>query len=218
MSPGEIFLAREEQVCSRAFPDGWPVVRGDYVVYNPQGHVAVTTLASHIQVQGAAIFGPCKTENLGVEKVVANMISNSNLRYLVVCGAESKGHLPGETFLALNKNGIDDQGRIVGSPGAIPFIQNLTGEAVLRFMRQVEVVDRIGLEDESEINALVLELDRSARAFPEEPFEVVKRKVRPSELRLENGDVCLGCGVRLDASLWTVDREGDHMASNREGA
>ena len=60
---------------------GWPVISGDYIVGDPESPVAVTTLASHIEAElsGAAIAGPCKTENLGVEKVVANIISNPNM-------------------------------------------------------------------------------------------------------------------------------------------
>jgi len=211
-------LTKEKKVYNRAFPGHWPAVRGDYVVGDPEGHVAVTTLASHLHVKGAAIVGPCKTENLGVEKVVANMISNSNLRYLLLCGAESKGHLPGDALQALQRNGIDDQGRIIGSRGAIPFIQNLPREAVERFMRQVEVVNRIGLEDEAEIDVLVQELDRAGRTFPEEPFEAVKSRNRSCELHLEEGEVWLGCGVRLEASSWVVDGHADCIEAGQESA
>ena len=65
--------------------DGWPVISGDYIVGDPESPVAVTTLASHIEAElsGAAIAGPCKTENLGIEKVVANIISNPNIRFLI---------------------------------------------------------------------------------------------------------------------------------------
>ncbi len=62
----------------------WPVITGDYIVGDPESPVAVATLASHIEeipsAAGAAIAGPCKTENLGIEKVVANIISNPNIR------------------------------------------------------------------------------------------------------------------------------------------
>jgi len=74
--------------------DPWPPVRGDYVVGNPGAGVAVVTLASQLHIRGAAIVGPCKTENLGVEKIVANIISNVNIRFLLICGAESKGICP----------------------------------------------------------------------------------------------------------------------------
>ena len=55
----------------KAPADGWPVISGDYIVGDPESPVAVTTLASHIEAElsGAAIAGPCKTENLGIEKV-----------------------------------------------------------------------------------------------------------------------------------------------------
>ena len=45
--------------------EGWPVISGDYIVGDPESPVAVTTLASHIEADltGAAIAGPCKTEN-----------------------------------------------------------------------------------------------------------------------------------------------------------
>ena len=54
----------------KAPADGWPVISGDYIVGDPESPVAVTTLASHIEgeLSGAAIAGPCKTENLGIEK------------------------------------------------------------------------------------------------------------------------------------------------------
>ena len=77
--------------------DNWPVVSGDYIVGDPESPVAVTTLASHNEdipaSAGAAIAGPCKTENLGIEKVVANIISNPNIRFLILCGAEVQGHI-----------------------------------------------------------------------------------------------------------------------------
>ena len=54
--------------------EGWPVINGDYVTGDPESPVAVATLASHIEQipvdAGAAIAGPCKTENLGIEKDV----------------------------------------------------------------------------------------------------------------------------------------------------
>ena len=56
----------------KAPADGWPVISGDYIVGDPESPVAVTTLASHIEAElsGAAIAGPCKTENLGIEKLL----------------------------------------------------------------------------------------------------------------------------------------------------
>ena len=47
--------------------------------------------------RGAALCGPCKTENLGLEKVIANVIANPNIRFMLFCGTEVKGHLSGQT-------------------------------------------------------------------------------------------------------------------------
>ncbi len=188
--------------------DSWPPVRGDYTVGNPELRVAVVTLASQLCVKSAAISGPCKTENLGIEKIVANVISNCNIRFLLLCGVESKGHLPGNTLLALHRNGLDEQGRIVGSKGAIPFIQNLPPEAVRRFQEQVELIDRIGLEDEKEIEELIERYNHIAQPYPEEPFQVVKRKSASVQVIFGEGNLHFGSGVAMDTSAWLISAEG----------
>lgn len=185
-------------------PKGWPPIRGDYRLEDPESRIAVVTLASHLRAAGAAIWGPCKTENLGVEKVVANLISNSNLRFLLVCGEESKGHLPGDSIIALHRNGIDGEGRIVGSKGAIPFIENLSKEAIERFQRQVEVIDRIGLVEEEKIEEIVQKYRGLLEPFPEPPMVVVKRRSRRAREELSSGDAIFGEGIILDASAWLV--------------
>ncbi|MEM2058412.1 MAG: hypothetical protein QXO76_09205, partial [Thermoproteota archaeon] len=59
---------------------GWPIATGDYVLGDPKGCVAICTLASEgiysalAKIQGVAIAGPCKTENIGLEKIVVNII------------------------------------------------------------------------------------------------------------------------------------------------
>lgn len=105
--------------------ENWPVITGDYIVGDPESPVAVATLASHIEeipsAAGAAIAGPCKTENLGIEKVVANIISNPNIRFLMLCGAEVQGHITGQSIQALYEHGCDEEKkRIIGATGAIP--------------------------------------------------------------------------------------------------
>lgn len=183
--------------------DDWPPVRGDYRVGDSRRGVAVVTLASSLDIRGAAIVGTCKTENLGVEKIVANVISNPNIRYVIVCGAESRGHLPGDAIICMHRNGIDGSGRIIGAAGAIPFIQNLQPEAVERFRRQVDVVDMRGVEDIAEIERVVDRYSEIAEPFPEPPFEVVKKTHRA---RVQPGgpDVSLGPDAYLDVDAWAV--------------
>ncbi len=142
--------------------DGWPVVKGDYEAGNPENPVAVSTCGSHIKgaaqlAAGAAITGSHKTENLGIEKIVANVVSNPNIRFFLVTGAEVKGHISGEAIVMLHKNGVKDN-RIVGATGAIPYIENLTDESIKRFQAQVQMVEMIGPEDEATIVAKIKEL------------------------------------------------------------
>lgn len=209
-------MAEEDSNCSQGYEDPWPPVRGDYRVGNPNGGVAVVTLASSLFPQGAAICGPCKTENLGVEKIVANVISNCNIRFLILCGVESKGHLPGNTILALHRNGIDEQGRIIGSRGAIPFIQNLPPESIARFQEQVELIDCIGLEDIVQIEELISRYNRLAKPYPAKPFQVIKRKAASRRIVFGKGDLSFGAGVVMDTSAWLVKEEGT-VEANAEG-
>ena len=156
----------------KAPADGWPVISGDYVVGDPESPVAVTTLASHIEAElsGAAIAGPCKTENLGVEKVVANIISNPNIRFLIVAGAEVQGHITGQSIMALYKDGADpDKKKIIGATGAIPFVENIPLDGIERFQNQLEIVDLIDTEDIGAIQAKINEcVEKDPGAFEEE--------------------------------------------------
>jgi len=156
---------------------GWPIIQGDFHAGDPNSPVAVVTMGSHLDEQaivdaGAAIAGSCKTENLGLEKVLANVISNPNIRFVLTCGTEVKGHLSGQSLIALHKGGVDG-GKIVGSKGAIPFIENLTGDHIKRFQEQIEIVDVMESEDIGQIKAKIDELKgRDPGAFDADPMVV----------------------------------------------
>ena len=84
---------------------------GDFEIGNPESPVAVVTLSGKLKLDMArvAISGPMKTENLGVEKVVANVISNPNVRFLIVAGEEVRGHRSGDTVFSVVGMRRDDQ-------------------------------------------------------------------------------------------------------------
>lgn len=160
----------------KAPADNWPVITGDYIAGDPESPVAGTTLASHIEdgISGAAIIGPCKTENLGIEKVVANIISNPNIRFLILSGAEVQGHITGQSIQALHENGCDPEKKSInGATGAIPFVENIPMEGVERFQQQVEIIDMIDVEDTSTIQAKVNEcVEKDPGAFEEEAMVI----------------------------------------------
>jgi len=158
--------------------EGWPIINGDYVVGDPESPVAAATLASHIEDvpvdAGAAIAGPCKTENLGIEKVISNLISNPNIRFLILCGSEVQGHITGQSIQALHENGVDpEKRRIIEATGAIPFIENIPLEGIERFQQQLEIVDLIDVEDAAAIQSKVKEcVEKDPGAFEEEAMVI----------------------------------------------
>jgi len=165
-------------VLKKKTSDPWPLITGEYHAGNPENPVAVCTCGSHFKedaflAAGAALIGPCKTENIGIEKMTANLISNPNIRFMIITGMEVKGHVTGQCTDAFLKNGIDKEGKIIGSTGAIPFIQNLTPESIERVKSQVEPILMMDTEDEATIVAKIKELvAKDPGALDVEPMEI----------------------------------------------
>ena len=90
---------------------------------------------------GAALSGTVQTANIGIEKIVCNIVANPNIRYLVLGGPESEGHHTGEAILALFQNGVDEKKRIIGTDALTPVLYNIPLEFIERFRKQVTVVD-----------------------------------------------------------------------------
>jgi tetrahydromethanopterin S-methyltransferase subunit A len=137
---------------------GWPPLPGAYQVLRYQAPVAVCTLTdealSKTVVQKAgpeiAVVGTLHTENLGIERLIQNVLANPHLRFVIVCGSDSRqavGHYPGQSLVALAGQGLDGRQHIVGARGRLPLLKNLSPEAVSHFRGVVEVVDLIGETD-----------------------------------------------------------------------
>lgn len=120
---------------------GWPPLPGSYTVIRYHAPVAVCTLTDEDLARSVAtnagneiaLVGTCQTENLGIERIIQNVIANSNIRFLLLCGTDSRqvvGHLPGQSLIALGQNGVDDRLRIVGAKGRRPVLRNLAKEAI----------------------------------------------------------------------------------------
>ena len=96
------------------------------------------------------MVGTLHTENLGIERLIQNVLANPHLRFVIVCGPDSQqvvGHYPGQSLAALAQHGIDDRRRIIGAQGRRPILKNLSPEAVAHFREVVEVIDLIGETD-----------------------------------------------------------------------
>lgn len=151
----------------------WPFVPGKYFVIEPAAPIAVTTLGSvelapqvaKSPPEGLCIVGKVETENIGIEKIIKNILSNPSIRYLVCAGKEPPKHLTGATMIALFENGIDDHKRIIGSPGMRPQLPNTTEAEVRAFRERIQPVDMIGCTDVVTIHSKVKELADSASNY-----------------------------------------------------
>ena len=93
-----------------------------------------------------AIAGRLLSENRGIDAMIRFTLEHPDLRLIIVCGKEVKGHRAGQALLALARNGIDTDGRIIGAQGPYPILKSPAGD-VRDFRRRVEIMDMIGTVD-----------------------------------------------------------------------
>jgi tetrahydromethanopterin S-methyltransferase subunit A len=205
----------------------WPPVTGDFVLGNSESPVAVCTLASQSllpSLQGReeiAIAGRVYTENVGIEKMVQNLLANTRLRFLLLCGRESR-HRVGQAILSLHRNGLDPvTHRIHGATAPEPILANLSADDVAAFRRRFEVVDLIGEVDPERI----LERARACVApgafeQAEEPASESLVEGRPAVIRAETDPRGAWTYDPLGFFLVQVDRQRrvlllEHYAQDR---
>ncbi len=161
--------AAEGRHCATEEPaprEGWPPLPGDYSVVRYGAPVAVCTLNSgdlsrtlaDRRPDGLAIVGTMHTENLGIERIIKNTLGNPNIRFLVLCGEDTRqavGHLPGQSFESLFHHGLDERGHIVGARGKRPVLRNVDTEEVRAFVEQVELISMIGESDMDAVASMI---------------------------------------------------------------
>ena len=136
-------------------PD-YPPEEGRYIRGNDSSPVAVAIIlasdADKIPLEledlvragaesGAALSGTVQTENIGFEKMICNIVSNPNIRYLILGGPESEGHLTGQALKALLDHGVDHKKKINKTEAPHPFLYNIAMELIDRFREQISLVD-----------------------------------------------------------------------------
>ena len=203
--------------------DEWPIIKGDYVIGDKNSRIGIVTLASNFELKpgelgNIAIIGSCKTENLGIEKTITNTVSNPNIRFILLCGEESRGHLSGHTLKAIHANGIDENGKIIGSEGAIPFIENISANTIERFQRQVRIIDRIGETNIKNILQIAEEYGNKGEVYPEPPLVVQKVKRKRSRKTISistTKDIMISEDVILDSSNGVIEICSDSKKSKK---
>ena len=150
--------------------NSWPPVEGEYTVLDKSAPVAVSILAStkledklaRLRPAGLCIVGKTETENIGIDKIIKNVVSNPVISFLILTGKDTEGHQSGKTLLALYENGVDKDMRVVGSKGRRPILKNVTTSDINAFRKQVQVKDMIGCEDTRKIARSIMELSKMA--------------------------------------------------------
>lgn len=124
----------------------WPYYSGNYQVINPKGKIAICTLSSDNLMpktslsENIAIIGTVITSNLGIEKIILNIISNPNISHLILCGKDSPIFKAGQAFESLFKYGVDKEKRIINAEGHFPVLKNLNEEKINCFKNQIELI------------------------------------------------------------------------------
>jgi tetrahydromethanopterin S-methyltransferase subunit A len=102
------------------------------------------------------LAGRLLSENRGIDNILETIYNSPQMRYLILCGRDAKGHLPGQALISLYYYGVRDDGNIVGARGRDPRLKS-TKEAISHFRTNIEIVDLIGSRD---ILQLKLQIER----------------------------------------------------------
>lgn len=133
-------------------------ILGDFAVHQFRSPVCICTLTDdtlrdtlmHQPELEGVVIGSLHTENIGIEHIISYCVGNPNVRFVLLCGQDGQqavGHLPGQSFLSLYRNGLDQNGTMIGAQGKRPVIRNISHKAVAHFRNQVELVDLIGCSE-----------------------------------------------------------------------
>jgi len=146
------------EICKVLFPINEEVFFG-----KPDSSIVVCTLSSMQLLKEIgnsnlmskiAVVGRLLSENKGIDSLVKYVISNKNIKTILICGKDTSGHRPAHSLLNLYKNGVDNYGRIIGSSSPDPVL-TLTKSQIDKFQKQVQLVDKIGETSISEIKLLI---------------------------------------------------------------
>lgn len=100
------------------------------------------------------LVGRLLSENRGIDNILETVHYYPHLRYLIMCGRDGKGHLPGQALISLYHYGTREDGYIVGATGSNPKLKS-TKEVISSFRSNIEIVDLIGSRDILQLELLI---------------------------------------------------------------
>jgi tetrahydromethanopterin S-methyltransferase subunit A len=111
--------------------------------------VAVCTLSSLDLLQAISkdeimnkilIVGRLYSENKGIDDLINYCTNSSTLKYLVLCGQDTRGHYSGDALIKLGLYGVDSVGRIINTKAPRPYL-TLKPEVIEKFRSDIQIID-----------------------------------------------------------------------------
>ncbi len=129
------------------------------IFYGKGDSIAVCTLASidlllsiarSDLMQKLVLVARLLSENKGIDNIIRYSMYNEKLRYIILCGKDTKGHFAGDALLSLMRYGIDKDNRIINAKGREPIL-SVDKASIYKFINRVNVINLIGV---TEINII----------------------------------------------------------------
>jgi len=146
------------ELCKILLPIEEEIFFGD-----PKSNIGICTLSSinllkeianSSIIKEIAIVGRLLSENKGIDSLVKSVLSNEKIDTIILCGKDTLGHKPGYSLLCLYKNGIDENHKIIDSQSPYPIL-TVTKKDVLKFQRQVKIINKIGETSISKLKSII---------------------------------------------------------------
>ncbi|MFA5333233.1 MAG: thymidylate synthase [Candidatus Nanoarchaeia archaeon] len=123
---------------------------------NPNSSTGLCTLWSDkgkilekISKENYLVAGNCYSINEGINLIIRHSLINKKIHRIVIAGSDlSKS---GEALIALKKNGVGPDRKVIGFPNLI-IEQEIPFSAVLRFRQNVDIIDKRSIRDYLELN------------------------------------------------------------------
>ena len=151
------------KICETLIP-----IKHEYYIGRRGREIAICTLSSIHLLENICkssevmdkilVVGRLLSENKGIDTIIKFTLSHPELRYIIVCGKEVRGHQAGQALLSLYENGIINNNDnntgsmfIVGAKGPYPVLRS-SWEDVNAFRKQItKIYNLIGISDIEQI-------------------------------------------------------------------
>jgi tetrahydromethanopterin S-methyltransferase subunit A len=154
------------KLCENIIP-----IRHEYCIGRKGKSIAICTLASMKLLEDICksdlmgrvlIVGRLLSENRGIDTIVKFTLSNQELRHIIVCGKEVKGHQAGQALLSLHAYGINNdksgEGVIIAAKGHYPHLKSSKEDIGVFRSQIVKIHNLVGVDD---VNLVRKEIEKA---------------------------------------------------------